>query len=236
MALLNAGAFFGSAVPAIISKWVGRRHQLFLAAFLVLIGGILQTATQIPHLSMLYGGRVVAGLGIGVLSSVCPVFVAECAPAELRGIMMSAFEMFLVSGGMLAYWTVYGCSVHMLPSSRQWRVPFSLQIVLSVLVMFLTFFIVESPRWLAKQGRWEQATDSLCYLRSARPEDPELLLEIAAIKAQIEEEIEATKGRTVKEMFAKKNFQRLMWALGVGLWAMWCGHNAILYCKSSKPY
>lgn len=84
---------------------------------------------------MIYAGRVLAGFGVGMIFNVAPVFVAECSPKNLREIMIAAFEMFLVSGGTLAYWSVYGCSVHMHPTSKQWRTRLSLQIILAVLVL-----------------------------------------------------------------------------------------------------
>jgi MFS family permease len=67
---------------------------------------------------MIYVGRAIAGFGVGMISNTAPVFVAECSPKQLRGIMMAAFETFLVSGGMIAYWTVYGCSLHMHPTLK----------------------------------------------------------------------------------------------------------------------
>lgn len=90
---------------------------------------------------------------------------------------MSLFEMFLVSGGMLAYWTVYGCSLHLPATNAQWRVPLSLQIVLAAIVVVLSFLVPESPRWLAKQNRYDEATRNLCYLRSAAVDSEEVAVE-----------------------------------------------------------
>ncbi|KAJ9138390.1 Sugar transporter [Pleurostoma richardsiae] len=227
--LLNAGAFFGALAPPLASRYVGRKVLLAIAGAFFLVGGVLQTAAQGPTLGMIYAGRVIAGLGVGMISNVAPVFVAECAPKELRGVMMSLFEMFLVSGGMLAYWTTYGCSLHLPVESKQWRVPLSLQIILASLVIASSFLVPESPRWLAKQDRYEEATATLSYLRSAPADSAEITDEMAEIRAQIQEELAATQGRTVREIFEAHNFIRVLWALGVGLCAMWCGHNAILY-------
>ncbi|PVH82681.1 sugar transporter [Cadophora sp. DSE1049] len=229
VALLNLGAFLGALLPALLSQHLGRRHLLLIAGFFFLIGGILQTAAQPPSLSMIYGGRVLAGFGVGVVSTTAPIFVAECSPKKLRGVMMGAFEMFLVSGGMLAYWSVYGCSLHMRPTSRQWRTPLSLQIVLAVFVMAGSFMTCESPRWLAKQGRWDEATKALCSLRGADEGDVEIVEELAEMKAQIDEEIALTNGRRIREMLKVRNFQRLLWGVSVAFFTMWCGHNAILY-------
>ncbi|RDW76088.1 sugar transporter-2 [Coleophoma crateriformis] len=229
VALLNAGAFFGAIVPALFSRWIGRRHLLAVAGGFFLLGGTLQTAAQAPSLAMIYAGRVLAGFGVGMISNTAPVFVAECAPKELRGVMMSMFEMFLVSGGMLSYWTTYGCSVHLPATSKQWRIPLSLQIILAALVVLSSFGICESPRWLAKKGRWDEAASTLAHLRGAAVGDLEIIEELAEMRAQLDEEVAQTNGRSIKEMFTPKNFQRLLWGLTVALFAMWCGHNAILY-------
>lgn len=133
---------------------------------------------------------------------------------------MSLFEMFLVSGGMLAYWTTYGCSVHLAPTAAQWRTPLSLQIVLAALVILSTFLIPESPRWLAKQDRYEEAEKTLCYLRNATHDSAEVIEEMTEIRTQIQEELSATQGRTVRELLERHNLVRIMWALGVGLFAM----------------
>lgn len=155
-----------------------------LAAFFLVLGGILQTAAQGPSLSMIYGGRVISGFGVGMISNLTPVYVAETAPKELRGLLMSLYEMFLVTGGLLAYWTTYGCSLHLAPTSRQWRVPLSIQIILGGIVFAGSFIIIESPRWLAKQNRWDETTRALCYLRGANQDNIELKSELAEMYAQ----------------------------------------------------
>ncbi|KAI4865677.1 general substrate transporter [Hypoxylon rubiginosum] len=229
VALLNAGAFFGALVPPLVTEFIGRKSLLTIAGLLFLLGGILQVASSGPTLGMVYGGRVVAGLGVGMISNVAPVFVAECAPRFLRGVMMSLFELFLVSGGMLAYWATYGSSLHIAATSTQWRTPLSLQIVLAAIVLISSLFLTESPRWLAKQARYDEATKTLCYLRSATAESNEIKEEMAEIRAQIQEELTIARGRTIREIFQRQNFIRILWALAIGVFAMWCGHNAILY-------
>jgi MFS family permease len=203
--------------------------MMALAAFFLLLGGVLQTAAQPPALSMIYGGRVISGFGVGMVSNLTPVYVAETAPRELRGFLGSLFEMFLVSGGLLSYWTAYGASLHLKPTSRQWRVPLSLQIILAAIVLGGSFIIVESPRWLAKQDRWDEATTALCYLRGTTSDDPEIKTELAEIRAQIEEEIQATSGRTIRELLQTRNFFRLLWGCGIAFFSIWCGQTAILY-------
>lgn len=131
---------------------------------------------------------------------------------------MSLFELFLVSGGMLAYWTTYGCSVNLSPtSSAQWRTPLSLQIVLATLVIISALLVPESPRWLAKQDRYDEATKNLSYLRGADPDSAEIVDEMAEIRAQISEELALTQGRTIRELFVPQNLVRLLWVSVISL-------------------
>lgn len=120
--------------------------------------------------------------------------------------------------------------MHLAPTEVQWRTPLSLQIILAAMVILSALVVPESPRWLAKNDRYEEAAKTLRYLRSsADSSDPLIADELAEICAQIQEEIALTSGRTVREIFEVRNFIRILWALGVGLFGMWCGHNAILY-------
>lgn len=90
---------------------------------------------------------------------------------------MSMFELFLVSGGMLAYWVTYGCSLHLPATKIQWRTPLSLQIILAVIVFASALVIPESPRWLAKQNRFVEAKANLCYLRAAQSDSEDIIEE-----------------------------------------------------------
>ena len=83
----------------------------------------------------------------------------------------------------MAYWSVYGCSVYMLPTSKQWRTPLSLQIILAGLAIAGSFLACESPKWLAKQGSWDEAIKSLCKLRGASEDEKEIIQKLAEMRA-----------------------------------------------------
>ena len=222
VAVFNAGAFFGCILPSIVGYYAGRRHMLASAGLLGILGGALQTAARPPSLSMLYAGRVIAGFTVGIISNVSPVFVAECSPRHLRGAMMSMFEFFLVAGGMLAYWMTYGCSLHIsATSSRQWRIALSIQIVLAGIVAVSAWLVPESPRWLMRNNRLDEARRSLAFLRALPESDKAVSIELAEIRAQIDEELAITRGRSPKELLVRRNFQRLCWGLGAGFFSIW---------------
>lgn len=126
-------------------------------------------------------------------------------------------------------WTTYGSSLHLQQTSKQWRVPLSVQIIFAAITLLGSFIIVESPRWLAKKNRWAEATESLRYLRGSSRNDSELQAELAEMHAQIEEEIRTTSGRSIKELFQQRNFFRLLWGCGVSFFSIACGQTALLY-------
>lgn len=105
VAILNLGAFIGALIPPFTTEFVGRQPLLGFAGLLFMLGGILQTAASGPTLGMIYGGRVVSGLGVGIISNVAPIFVAECAPKELRGVLVtqSLPTRLTCPGGRLDY-------------------------------------------------------------------------------------------------------------------------------------
>ncbi|KAF8856033.1 hypothetical protein BDZ45DRAFT_745894 [Acephala macrosclerotiorum] len=85
-----------------------------------------------------------------------------------------------------------------------------------------------SSSWLAKQGRWDEATNALQWLRGASSHK-EVKAKLTEIHAQIEEEIRATSGRSIKRAVSTANFFRLLWACGIMILAVGTGQTAILY-------
>jgi len=91
------------------------------------------------------------------------------------------------------------------------------------------FFLKESPRWLVKQGRYEEATASLAYMRRDEIDDPEVLKEIADIRAAVEEELNLTEGVTWKEVLIPGNRYRFAVAFTIFLCQQFSGTNSIGY-------
>ena len=89
---------------------------------------------------------------------------------------------------MVSYFTNYGVAQRYKSGAEIWRIPFGLQLVPSFLMGVGLLFATESPRWLAKVGRTEEAIRNLAFLRRRRPDDEAVLLEMAEINAAIREE------------------------------------------------
>ncbi|EFQ85182.1 hypothetical protein CFE70_010002 [Pyrenophora teres f. teres 0-1] len=228
VSLLTAGCFFGAIAAAFINERFGRRLSLMGFSVIFLIGAAIQTAAH-HEIGMIYAGRVIAGLGIGGMSSITPIFVSENAPPAVRGRIAGLFQEFLVIGSTFAYWLDYGVALHMPVSTKQWRVPVAIQIIPGGFMLIGLFFLNESPRWLMSKGRYDEAVRSLAFIRCEEPESPELQRELAEIRAAVEEELNMTEGITWKECLLPGNRYRFVTAFVLMFWQQFSGTNSIGY-------
>ena len=228
VSLLTAGCFFGAIGASIVNDKFGRKRSLIGFTCIFLIGAAIQVASH-HHIGQIYAGRVIAGLGIGGMSSITPVFVAENCPPAVRGRITGLFQEFLVIGSTFAYWLDYGVALTIPESTKQWRVPVAIQLIPGGALLIGVFFLKESPRWLAKQGRYEEATASLAYMRREEINDPDIVKEIADIRASIEEELAITEGVTWKEVLLPGNRYRFAVAFTIFLCQQFSGTNSIGY-------
>lgn len=228
VSLLTAGCFFGSIIAAYLNDRIGRRYSLMIFSLVFLIGASIQVGAH-HAIGMIYGGRVVAGLGIGGMSAITPVFVSENCPPEIRGRVAGLFQEFLVIGSTFAYWLDYGVSLRVSPGTQQWRIPVAIQLIPGGLMLIGLFFLKESPRWLMNQGRHDEAHASLAYIRNEPAESESVLKELAEIRAALEEEISVTEGVTWKEALTKGTRERFILAFCIMFWQQFSGTNSIGY-------
>lgn len=228
VSLLTAGCFFGAIAAAFLNERFGRRYSLMFFTVIFLIGAAIQTGAH-HEIGMIYGGRVVAGLGIGGMSSITPVFVSENSPPAVRGRIAGLFQEFLVIGSTFAYWLDYGVALHISPSTKQWRIPVAIQIIPGGIMLIGLCFLKESPRWLMKKGRHSEAAASLAHIRCETVDSPAVVQELAEIRAAIEEELNATEGLTWRECLLPGNRFRFITAFWLMVCQQMSGTNSIGY-------
>lgn len=186
----QGGAFFGCAMGALFAEHFGRKLMLILAAFIFTIGAGLQMAGLLP---CLYAGRVLTGWGVGASAMILPVYVSECAPAQIRGRLVGIFEVMLQIALVFGFWVNYGVNRNIsATSSTQWHIPIGIQFIPAGLLIISMVFMVESPRWLMSKGREEAARRSLSWIRHVPEDHPYVAAELAAIKMSTEEELRST--------------------------------------------
>ena len=142
VAILEVGAFISSLVVGRIGDVIGRRKTILYGSLIFVVGGALQTcATGIP---MMLLGRVIAGLGVGSLSTIVPVYQSEISPPHNRGKMGCIEFTGNITGYAVSVWVDYFCTyIH---GDWSWRVPLLMQCVMGGLLIVGSFLICESPR------------------------------------------------------------------------------------------
>lgn len=148
----------------------GRRWSLILASIIFNIGAILQTINT-GSLGAFYTARIISGVGVGMATVIIPMYSAEMAPKNIRGMLGSMFQFFFTMGVMTSYWIDYAVKEHMPDVTAQWQIPVGLQIVPGAILGLGMLLTKESTRWLAKNGRREEAMESLAWVRGGESDE-----------------------------------------------------------------
>lgn len=156
---LLAGCALGAGVAGALSDRFGRKIVLLLSAVIFALSSV---ATALPNgLGEFVAARVVAGVAIGIASMLAPLYIAEVAPAAIRGRLVSMNQLAIVLGILVSYlvgWAMAGLG------DASWRWMFAVAAVPSLLFFGALFFVPESPRWLVKEGRHDEAAQILARL------------------------------------------------------------------------
>ncbi|KAM5360200.1 hypothetical protein ACJZ2D_013910 [Fusarium nematophilum] len=227
----QAGCFFGALLTFPIAEKWGRKRTIIGAALVFLLGGTIMTAAN-GKLGMIYGGRAIAGLGIGASSLTVPVYIAETAPPSIRGRLVGIFEIASQGGGMLGFWINYATDRTIdVNSKTQWIIPLALQLAPGVGLACGMFWCPESPRWLARGDNFEAAQDILIKIRGLGSSHEYILREMADIRAQVEERStnKMSRGQQFKKLFQKGVRNRMGIGLALMFLQSFTGVNIITY-------
>ncbi|KAI5476175.1 hypothetical protein MNV49_000336 [Pseudohyphozyma bogoriensis] len=179
--------FFGAIFAFPLQERVGRKISIQIATFVFIIGALIQTvATSSVGLGIIYAGRALVGLGVGVITAAAPVFLAEISVPAVRGRLIGLYEISYQIGAVVGFWINYGIQEHInTASSKSWRISMGVQLIPAGLLLIGSLFLKETPRLLLKMGKKEQALEHLSYLRQLPPTHPYILQEVDAVEEQI---------------------------------------------------
>lgn len=182
--ILSAGTFVGAMSAPLASDTLGRRLGLFISCVIFCVGVVLQTiATDQP---LLIVGRVIAGMGVGVLSSIVPLYQSEAAPKWIRGAVVSCYQWAITIGLLLAACVNEG--THRRNDSGSYRIPIAVQLLWALILMIGMFFLPDTPRFHVMKGDIQKARVSLCKLRGLKADDKFIEEELEEIVANFEYE------------------------------------------------
>ena len=151
------GCILGGVAAGFISLRVGRKGGLMLAAILFLLSGFgaafpeIMSFTGMDPLVSFILFRIAGGVGIGLASMLSPMYIAEIAPAGIRGRLVSWNQFAIVSGILIVYfvnWFIARLGDEQWNMTTGWRYMFLSGVIPSLLFIFLLFFIPETPRFL----------------------------------------------------------------------------------------
>ncbi|MGB6827075.1 MAG: sugar porter family MFS transporter [Terracidiphilus sp.] len=146
------GCFFGALAAGYLSDRFGRRSILRISGVLFLLSAVL---AALPHLfTEFLAARFLGGLGIGIASTVAPLYLAEVSPRKIRGGIVTLNQIAIVSGILAAYLTNWGFTVF---GADAWRWMFGSAAVPALVFVFCLGLVPESPRWLLRKERFAEA-------------------------------------------------------------------------------
>jgi sugar porter (SP) family MFS transporter len=207
------GAMF-AGIPG--QKWGARETLRVLAAFYVLSAMGCAFAWNWKVLLL---ARFIGGLGIGGSSVLGPVYIAELAPARMRGRLVGAFQINIVIGILLAYLSNYAIARQGL-GAAEWRWQFGVAAFPAALFLVMLFAIPPSPRWLVTHKRVDEARTVLQMMGS---EDPEGELH------EIVQSVHLERLQESEPLFTRKYRLPIFLAITIGMFNQLSGINAILY-------
>lgn len=183
--LLSIGTLIGCVIAAPVANIFGRRIGIIYGNVLFWIGVIIQiSATHTWYQVAL--GRWVAGLGVGALSVMTPMYMSETAPRQIRGSMVSCYQLFITLGIFVADCINYGTEAE--PNASSWRIPMGVGFLWSVIMAVGICFLPESPRWDYRRGNIDRARKTISGVYGTPQNHYEVNREVREIKAKFDVE------------------------------------------------
>ncbi|KAI0860796.1 general substrate transporter [Xylaria cubensis] len=232
-ASMPAGSLVGSLVSSFIADRFSRKVAIQVSCLIWITGSIIQCASV--NVGMLCAGRVIAGLCVGIASSIVPVYQSEIAPKEIRGRVVSLQQWAITWGILIQYFIQYGAAqIGGGPNdpnqpTAAFRIPWGVQIIPAVILFFGLFFFPYSPRWLASKERWEEAVRVLASLHgSGDINHPKVLAEFREIEDALRFEREEACS-SFRALIQPRIFRRVILGMSIQMWSQLCGMNIMMY-------
>ncbi|KAI7846924.1 general substrate transporter [Circinella umbellata] len=179
VAVYYAGTLIGALMGGYVGDRIGRIKCVVVGCIIALFGAALQTAAR--NVPWMICSRIITGIGTGHLNAIVPVWSAETSHHTSRGMFIAMEFTLNIFGVVIAYWIAFGLNTY--EGSFRWRFPIGFQMVPLLVLCLLINIFPESPRWLVKKGRTEEALHILGALRgNGNVGHPDVIREYEEIK------------------------------------------------------
>jgi sugar porter (SP) family MFS transporter len=224
----DLGAVVGSLLCIGYSDRIGRLRTVLIGLLLSIIGLAVQASAF--SLAQFTVGRLIIGAAIGTISSAIPVWQSECSTTAHRGAFVVMEGLCISSGITLSEWVAFGCSFSS-NKSIQWRLPLIFPVIFSLFVIPFLFLMPESPRWLARKGRVDEAIRVLAALEDDSEDSPKVRQEMA----EIERSLSLVTGslRELAHNGEERVLHRTLLAACGQMFQQMCGISALVFYTST---
>ncbi|MFO8021700.1 MAG: sugar porter family MFS transporter [Perlabentimonas sp.] len=219
---LILGAIMGNIIAGRLSDRFGRRRILMFTALLFIISAFF-TAFSFDIISFIIA-RVIGGLGVGMAILIAPMYIAEIAPRNLRGTLVTFNQLNIVLGISIAYFSNYYFQQTITDPDLKWRVMLGVEALPALAYLVLLFFVPRSPRWLLQKGLDSEAQTVLQRVHGAT----QSAIEEKEIKESLSNDAKKKKVRWT-DLFSKRMKTVLIIGFGIAFFQQITGINAIFY-------
>jgi sugar porter (SP) family MFS transporter len=228
--LMPLGAMAGALMMMPLNFYLGRRNSIIVSCLWYSLGAGLCAGAR--SIGMLFAGRFILGIGVGVEGGCVGIYISECVPPELRGNLVSIYQLMIAFGEVVGY--AVGAIFFDVPGS--WRFMLGSSIVFSSILWAGMCFLPESPRWLVSKGKTGRAWEVWKSLRDVS--DPRNLEEFLIMEVTVKNEIERSAAvvwyRRYLEVCAyPRNRRALVYASAMIFFGQMTGINAVMYNMSN---
>ncbi|MEO7989872.1 MAG: sugar porter family MFS transporter [Chryseolinea sp.] len=209
------GTVIGSLIAGIPAERFGRKKVLQGIGLLYLVTSIVTAFTSSWEIFVMF--RFLGGIGVGASSVVGPMYISEISPAANRGKLVGLFQFNVVCGILIAFvsnYLLFGVG------EEAWRWMLGVQAFPSLVFFVMVFFVPESPRWLIKQKRIDEAQKVFTQVGESNPKE---------IIHSVEESLHSEVGMKKENVFNGNYNKPIMFAVALAMFNQLSGINAIMY-------
>ncbi|NGX28145.1 MAG: putative metabolite transport protein CsbC [Candidatus Anoxychlamydiales bacterium] len=211
ISIILVGALVGACFGGILTDRIGRKKSLFITSIVFIIGTFIVMIAQ--TVTMLFIGRIILGLAIGVVSLAVPLYIAEMSDPTHRGALVSLNQLAITIGILLAYVIDYFYA-----PTGEWRSMFGVAMIPAVLLFIGLFFIPETPSFLAIRGKKDKALKILKKI------------EVDTSHSEVVVEKGTSKKRVSWKNLLEKSVKPALFAgIGISIFQQITGINVVIY-------
>ncbi|MCL6632773.1 MAG: sugar porter family MFS transporter [Alicyclobacillus herbarius] len=219
---IDLGAMLGVLIAGYLGDKLGRKKALVIAGVTFLISSVVTALAQ--GVSMLVVGRFIGGIGIGLASLLSPLYIAEMAPAKIRGRLVGSNQLAIVTGIFIVYFVnaaIVSSHDTAWNQSVGWRWMFGMGVIPALLLLILLFLVPESPRYLIAHGAEPKAVEIMRRVHDSQDVEREL--------REIHESIRAVPDSFWKEIFSPGIRKAILIGIVLAIFQQFTGTNAVGY-------